>query len=152
MRIALNLTGLLIVLLLFFQCSGNREFEQYLGMENISWGLQDTISFTMTHPLPEGVTILAVKYNNDYPYRNLYIRYVLKDSTDHIFESQLINIPLFENTSGKPLGKGYGSTYTRYDTLPLTSKVPYSKIEFLHYMRLEELKGIEAIGLKRVNN
>jgi gliding motility-associated lipoprotein GldH len=146
------LSGLLIVLLVFTKCSGNRVYEQYHGLENLTWALQDTISFSMNYPLPEGPTILAVKYNNEYPFRNLYIRYLLRDSTDQIFESQLINIPLFENTTGKPLGKGYGSTFTRYDTIPLKSKVPYSKIQFIQYMRLEDLKGIESIGLKRIKD
>lgn len=151
MRISLFI-GLLLVLLSFSNCSGDREYEQYQGLEDLSWGLQDTISFKMGNPLPEGPTILAIKYNNEFPYRNLYVRYVLRDSSNQIFESNLINIPLFENTTGKPLGKGFGSQYTRFDTLQLASIIPYSKIQFIQYMRLEELKGIESIGLKRVKN
>jgi len=151
MRISLFI-GLLLVLLSFSNCSGDREYEQYQGLEDLSWGLQDTISFKMGNPLPEGPTILAIKYNNEFPYRNLYVRYVLRDSSNQIFESNLINIPLFENTTGKPLGKGYGSHYSRYDTVLLASKIPYSKIQFIQYMRLEDLKGIESIGLKRVKN
>lgn len=152
MRISLYQIGLMLVLLSFSNCTGDREYEQYQGLENLSWGLQDTISFQMGKPLPEGPTILAIKYNNDYPFRNLYVRYLLRDSLDQVFESHLINIPLFENTTGKPLGKGYGSHFTRYDTIPLASMEPYSKIQLVQYMRLEDLKGIESIGLKRVKN
>ena len=149
---SLYLIGLLFFLLVFSNCSEHRDFEQYQGMENLSWGLLDTLSFQMEKPLPVGPSILVIKYNNDYPYRNIYVKYLLKDSLDQIFESQLINIPLFENTTGKPLGKGYGSHFTRYDTIPLTSQKPYSKIQLIQYMRIEDLKGIEAVGLKRVKN
>ena len=98
-------------------CSGNREFEVYQGMDAFSWNIQDTIAFNMESPLPEGPSILAVKYNNNYPYRNLYVRYILTDTLGEVMESELINIALFESTSGRPLGKGYGSTFTKYDTL-----------------------------------
>lgn len=133
-------------------CSSNREFEVYQGMDALSWNLQDTIAFNMEYPLPEGPSILAVKYNNNYPYRNLYLRYILTDSLGEVMESELINIALFESTSGRPLGKGYGSTFTKYDTLAFQNQEPYQKIEFLQYMRLEDVEGIEAIGLKRISH
>lgn len=133
-------------------CSSNREFEVYQGMDELSWNIQDTIAFNMESPLPEGPSILAVKYNNNYPYRNLYVRYILTDSLGEVMESELINIALFESTSGRPLGKGYGGTFTKYDTLAFQNPEPYQKIEFLQYMRLEDVEGIEAIGLKRISH
>lgn len=139
-------------MLSIFSCDGRRTFEKYEGFETQSWQIQDTVSFTMDIPVPTGPSILAVKYNEVYEFRNLYLRYRTLDSLGNVIESQLVNIPLFENTSGKPLGKGFGSTFTRYDTLPLTSNKPYHRIQFLQYMRVEDLKGLEAIGLKRVKN
>ncbi|MFC0261836.1 gliding motility lipoprotein GldH [Fontibacter flavus] len=141
-----------IILLSVFSCDGQRTFEKYEGFETQSWQIQDTVSFTMDIPVPTGPSILAVKYNEEYEFRNLYLRYLTLDSLGNVIESQLVNIPLFENTSGKPLGKGFGSTFTRYDTLPLTSHKAYHRIQFLQYMRVEDLKGVEAIGLKRVKN
>ncbi len=146
------LSVMLLVLIVFGSCSEDRVFEKYQGMESLSWNIQDTISFIMDLPLPTGPSILAIKYNENYPYRNIYLRYVLLDSLDEVLESQLMNISLFESTSGKPLGKGYGSTFTKYDTLPLGNFNRYSQIQFLQYMRMEDLNGIEAIGLKRIKN
>ncbi|WP_291782916.1 gliding motility lipoprotein GldH [Cecembia sp.] len=142
----------LFILAVFGSCSGDRVYEKYQGMKNLSWGVQDTVSFTMTKPLPEGPSILAIKYNENYPYRNLYLRYLVLDSLEDIIASNLINIDLFESTSGKPLGKGYGNTFTKYDTLPLEGFNPYNQIQLVQYMRIEELDGIEAIGLKRIKN
>lgn len=141
-----------LILLSLFSCDGQRTFEKYEGFETQSWQIQDTVTFDMDIPVPAGPSILAVKYNEEYEFRNLYLRYWTLDSLGNQIETQLVNIPLFENTSGKPLGKGFGSTFTRYDTLPLTSDKAYHSIQFLQYMRVADLKGVEAIGLKRVKN
>lgn len=142
----------LIILAALGSCSGDRVYERYHGMEDLAWSVQDTVSFTMPAPLPEGPSILAIKYNDNYPFRNLYLRYMVLDSLEEIIASNLINIELFESTSGKPLGKGYGSIFTKYDTLPLEGFNQYTQIQFLQYMRTEELNGIEAIGLKRMKH
>jgi gliding motility-associated lipoprotein GldH len=131
-------------------CDSDRVFEKYQGMESQSWILNDTVSFHFEEPLESSASLIAVKYNQDYEFRNLYLRYFLLDSAGKEIESQLVNIPLFESTSGKPLGTGYGNTYARFDTLPIESGENYRSIHFVQYMRLENLRGIEAVGLKRV--
>jgi gliding motility-associated lipoprotein GldH len=141
--------GILSVLFLI-SCSNDRVFEAYQGMNNLTWRLQDTVSFEMSSPLPNGPSVLAIKYNDDFPYRNLYLRFITLDSLGNELEADLINISLFESTTGNPLGKGYGSSFTKYDTLAISSEIPYRDIHFVQYMRLEDLKGIEALGLKRL--
>ncbi|WP_306413678.1 regulatory iron-sulfur-containing complex subunit RicT [Cecembia lonarensis] len=149
-KMSRNLILLLFIMIWAGACSEGREFEDYQGMEKLSWSLNDTVYFVMSPPLPQGPSILAIKYNANYPYRNLYVRYILTDSLGEMMESDLINVALFEPTSGRPIGKGFGNTFTKYDTLFLQNTSPYQKIEFLQYMRLDELEGIEAIGLKRL--
>ncbi len=139
-----------ILLLGQFSCDQNRVFEEYKGMETESWQIQDSVSFTFSHDLPHGPVILGIKYNRDYEYHNLYVRYLLKDSLDGIVENQLLDVPLFDSKSGKPLGDGYGSTYTKYDTLPLKTDENYASISLIQYMRTDELRGIEAVGIKRI--
>jgi len=70
------------------------------------------------------------------------------DSLNNVIENKLINVPLFDSKSGKPLGKGFGNTYTRYDTIPFLLNIETKKVTFLQYMRQNQLEGIEAIGLK----
>jgi gliding motility-associated lipoprotein GldH len=131
-------------------CEQNRLYEKYEGLASLHWKMNDTISFDVEPSLVPDANILAVKYNTKYPFRNLYLSYVLKDSLNNILKKELINMNLFESTSGKPLGQGYGSTYTQYDTLAIDENIKFSKIQFIQYMRVEKLEGIEAIGLKKI--
>jgi gliding motility-associated lipoprotein GldH len=137
-----------LVLWVLTSCSNNRLYEEYTGIEDQLWNIADTLQFEIPSGL-SGQTILGIKYTQEYGYRNLYLRYELKDSLNNLLESQLLNIPLFESTSGKPLGKGFGSTYTKYDTLPLKLQ-QYHSIRFIQYMRIDELPGIEAVGIKLI--
>lgn len=129
-------------------CQKDRIFEEYKGMNSSEWKIQDTVRF---QPVVEGekfAVVLGVKYNNDYDYRNLYVRYTIQDSLGQTIDSKLMDVPLFESASGKPLGKGFGSTFTKYDTLPISQA--FTTIELLQYMRVDTLQGIEAVGLKVV--
>ena len=130
-------------------CDRNRVYEEYQGMQTKSWLIQDSVSFVFDDDIPKGPAILGIKYNQDYEFHNIYVRYILKDSLDSILENKLLDVPLFDNKTGKPLGKGFGSSFTKYDTLPLQSG-NYSSIHFIQYMRIDELLGIEAVGLKRI--
>jgi gliding motility-associated lipoprotein GldH len=142
----------ILVLLLssLLSCNQNRVYEEYIGLKSLQWTMNDTISFEIDSKLIADKNIIAVKYNTSYPYRNLYLRYILKDSVQKVVKSELVNIALFESASGQPLGKGYGSTFTKYDTLPLKDKTVFSSIQFIQFMRVDKLDGIEAIGLKGI--
>jgi gliding motility-associated lipoprotein GldH len=144
----------LFIGILFFlvSCNQNRVFEKYYGMETQSWNIDDTVSLAVDKDLVYDKTVLIFKYNNDYEYRNLYFRYILSDSLGNEVDSQLIDLPLFESSSGKPLGKGYGSTFTNYDTLPINNEIGFHQIHLLQYMRVDDLKGIEAIGIKLIKD
>lgn len=145
---------LLFTVILFFlvSCNQNRVFEKYFAMETQAWNIDDTVSLVIGKDLEYAKTVLIFKYNNDYEYRNLYFRYILSDSLGNEVDSKLIDLPLFESTSGKPLGKGYGSTFTNYDTLPINNKIEFHQIHLLQYMRVDELKGIESIGIKLIKD
>jgi gliding motility-associated lipoprotein GldH len=74
----------------------------------------------------------------------------LKDSLGQPMVDSLLNINLFDVKTGKPLGDGFGNIFTKYDTLPMEQIYDnqHVKIQFIQYMRKEELEGIEAVGLK----
>lgn len=129
-------------------CNGDRVFEEYEGMKSGTWHVSDTVSFEVSKPQNSNITLVGIKYTKDYGFRNLYVRYFLKDSLGQDIETKLLDIPLFESKTGQPLGNGYGGTFTKYDTLPLENA--YNSIHFVQYMRVEELTGIETVGLKVV--
>lgn len=140
--------SLLIVVLALSSCGDDRIFEDYRGMKQLQWSIADTVRFELEAQPAKSKLIIAVKYTDDYDFRNLYVRYLLKDSSALVLENTLVNIPLFERTSGKPLGKGFGTTYTKYDTLPIQTESDIHVVDFIQYMRVESLNGVEAIGLK----
>lgn len=141
---------LLLLCVIMIGCDQSRLFEKYHGMESGIWNAADTVSFEIPELMESHKSIVGIKYNNEYEFRNLYLTYILKDSLGQTIESQLIEIPLFESTSGKPLGSGFGNTFTKYDTLPLQTGEHYSKIQLLQYMRVDQIEGVEAVGIKIV--
>ncbi|SMD43867.1 gliding motility-associated lipoprotein GldH [Aquiflexum balticum DSM 16537] len=150
---AFKISGIVLASILFLMgCDSSRLYEEYRGMDSGSWNLTDTVTFVVPKPLPDSKTLLAIKYNNEYEFRNLYLTYFLKDSLNQTIESQLIEIPLFDSKSGKPLGKGYGNTFTKFDTISINSSEVFSSIQMVQYMRTDQLKGIESLGLKILKN
>ncbi|MDN3669861.1 gliding motility lipoprotein GldH [Echinicola jeungdonensis] len=140
-------------LILFFisACDTNRVYEEYHGMKNQSWDIADTVSFEVSLSQDYQVaSILRVKYNNNYDYHNLYVRYILRDSTGNMMENDLMDLQLFDQKSGRPLGDGFGNSYTKVDTLPLKKLTGGNKasVQFVQYMRSEALNGIESVGIK----
>lgn len=148
-----KLSGFVLASILFLiGCDSSRLYEEYRGMDSGSWNLNDTVTFVVPKPLPDSKTLLAVKYTNEYEFRNLYLTYFLKDSLNQTIESQLIDIPLFDSKSGRPLGKGYGNTFTKFDTISIDSPKTFYSIQLVQYMRTDQLKGIESLGLKILKN
>lgn len=142
---------LMTALGIFSSCNSERLFEEHQGMELLHWAVQDTVSFEVEGLDPQSaVPILNIRYNDTYEFHNLYVRYLLRDSLGTVLGDSLINVSLFDSKTGQPLGDGFGNIFTKHDTLPriLTSVQPKLKIQFVQYMRKDELEGIEAVGLK----
>lgn len=86
----------------------------------------------------------------DYPYRNLYIKYQLRDST-RLMEDQLLNLKLFEAKTGKPYGDHQSDLYSHQlilqDSVFFPQKGKY-KIELKQYMREKKLEGVVSTGIR----
>jgi gliding motility-associated lipoprotein GldH len=138
----------LILLLAFTSCVDERVYEDFQKLPSQGWSAQDSLIFELDG-LPEsfGPNLIGVRFKEDYPYANIYVRLITQDSSFQILQNQLINLTLFE-INGEPVGEGFGGTYTLYDTLPFKIQSRAKQVVLLQYMRKEELQGIEAIGLK----
>lgn len=138
-----------LLVMLAFGCSDDRIYEDFQAIPSGNWGMQDTLRFDLGNlDLTGRKSMIAVRFNEGYPFSNCYVRIISYDSAGIILENKLINVPLFDSKSGEPLGKGMGSTYTKYDTLPFSFKPETRSLTFLQYMRTDQLTGIEAVGLK----
>jgi gliding motility-associated lipoprotein GldH len=137
------------LLALVFSCSGDRVFEEFHSFEQGLWNEKDSIRFDFKSVENRtGQKLVAVKFNENYPFANCYVRIISSDSVGKTLENRLINIPLFDSKTGQPLGKGFGNTFTKYDTLPISIPEQASQVSLVQYMRQEELPGIEAVGFK----
>jgi len=138
-----------LLVTLAFGCSDDRIYEDFQAVPAGNWGMQDTIRFDLGDlDLTGRKSMIAVRFNEGYPFSNCYVRVISYDSAGVILENKLINMPLFDSKSGEPLGKGIGSTYTKYDTLPFSFKPETRSLTVLQYMRTDQLTGIEALGVK----
>jgi len=139
----------IMTLCLASSCSGDRVYEEFYSFESNAWNEKDSASFDLKAlPDKNGPKLIGIRYNEEYPFSNCYIRVISKDTTGAILDNKLINVPLFDSKSGKPKGSGFGNSFTAYDTLPFEVSDQSGELYFIQYMRQESLPGLEAVGLK----
>ncbi|MFC3881803.1 gliding motility lipoprotein GldH [Algoriphagus namhaensis] len=132
-----------------FSCDGNRLYEDFQPVADQSWAQTDTVTFDLSTLKNEGTEhLLGLRFTDEYPFTNAYMKFIGKDSLGQVIQEQLVNVILFDPKSGKPLGKGFGNTHTTYDTLQFRPEAEIKTIHVLQYMREKELEGVEAIGYK----
>jgi len=140
---------LLASVLLLISCDGDRVYEDFHSFDQKGWEASDTVVFDLTELNNiTGKSLVAVRYTEDFPFSNCYIKLIYRDSNKFVLNDTVWNVPIFDTQSGKPLGKGFGNTYTIYDTLPFSLPSKAKEVLLLQYMRQAELEGIEAIGIK----
>ncbi|MDR7129217.1 gliding motility-associated lipoprotein GldH [Algoriphagus sp. 4150] len=139
----------LLLVLLAGACTEGRIYEDFQSLPNHNWGIKDSLVFDLQEvKLINSPNLVAIKFNEKYPFSNCYLRIISKDSSGVILDNKLINVTLFDPKSGEPLGNGIGGSYTRYDTLPFLFDTQTKHVTLLQYMRQDQLPGIEAVGIK----
>lgn len=144
----LNWTAL--ALLLFANaCTGDRMYEEFHSFDTRTWNEKDSVFFDLSKVEQlNGKNLIGIRFSEDFPFSNLYVRVISQDSSRKILDNKLINIPLFDSKTGKPRGNGFGETFVFYDTLPFPISSGTNTMVYLQYMRQENIVGIEAVGLK----
>jgi gliding motility-associated lipoprotein GldH len=135
---------------LLSSCGEGRLYEQYSSFERAEWKMTDSAAFNLQKVdfASSPLTQIGIKYNENYPFSNLYLSVIAKDSSETVLGKKLINMPLFDSKSGKPLGDGFGNSFTKLDSLPIDLPLGTSQVIIYQYMRQESLKGVESVGLK----
>lgn len=137
------------LVLLLFSCGKDRMYEEYHSFDADRWQETDSISFDLTNlDSVRGKAVVGLRYTEEYPFSNCYIKLIVQDSRHVVLMDSLWNVPIFDRQTGKPIGQGFGNTFTTYDTLPITIPTKATKVIMVQYMRQAELEGIEAVGLK----
>jgi gliding motility-associated lipoprotein GldH len=95
--------------------------------------------------------IYRIRYDLDYPYYNLYVKFAVTDSGGKVYYQDRHELVLLDAQTGKPLGTGLGGVYekefTAIQKIHLSKKGLY-KIKISQYMRLNSLPGIHEFGIR----
>jgi gliding motility-associated lipoprotein GldH len=141
--------SLLGLVLLLFSCGKDRMYEEYHSFDSDSWQETDSVYFDLSAlDSVRGKAIVGLRYTEEYPFSNCYLKLIIRDSSAVVLMDSLVNVPIFNRQTGKPIGQGFGNTFTTFDTLDFAIPKKATQVIFLQYMRQAELEGIEAVGLK----
>lgn len=141
----------LLLFLLVAACDSKKVYEDDHSFEGKSWSMNELPEFGFEIE-EAGLKNVIFKFRNElgYPYQNLYVKYYLYDGNGNELRSDLINLQLFDEVTGAPLGEGNSIfQYTR----PLLESYNFSEpgqynIRIAHYMRTEELAGSLSAGIR----
>lgn len=147
----------IICLLLFSSCDRGAVYEENKDLPDAKWKIQDTLQFDFSiedSTAPYDL-VYNIRYNSSYKYYNLYINHWLYDSTGTLMESKLMNMDLFDPSSGDPKGSGISDIFDYRVLFMDNQKFPYSgkyTLKAVHYMRENPLQGIVSFGLRVEKN
>lgn len=138
--------------LLFFSCGSDSVFEEINTFEEDEWTRKDTaiFNFTIKDTAQTYNIYYDIRYDNEYPFYNLYVKQSLLDSAGNPLLKEQQEMILFDRKTGQPLGSGFGNIYDhrvlsrRNFTFPYAGDYTFS-IE--QYMRKDTLPGVSAIGI-----
>lgn len=142
---------LFCLFLVVYSCDTKRIFEDDQDLSEKSWHMDHMPEFTfeIKNTSPKNL-IFKMRNDLEYPNQNIYITYYLLNEQDKEIASELINIPLFDEITGKPQGKGnsiYQSTAVILENYSFPKAGEYT-LKFAQYMRSESLAGVHSVGVR----
>lgn len=134
-------------------CDNMRIYETNVELPNQLW-IYDSLlyfDFEIDKSKQQYNLLTNIQYTNDFGYRNLYMTCVLYDSTGQELDKSLINILLFSDKLGEPLGSSAIGDIYELQT-PILSKYQFPnrgkyRISLQQYMRVDSLYDLRSVGL-----
>lgn len=126
----------------------NGEFSRFAELPEAGWAYGDSILISTAGIAGkhQSEMTVALRHNDKFPYRNLWIE-VSHPEADGKIHRDSINIELAD-IYGRWLGKGFGASYQCQATLPHKVNIPDSAtVKIRHVMRVDTIHGIEQIGI-----
>ena len=143
----------IVFTLLFASCGSDRFYEANQDIGEQGWRETQVLEFKLDIPdasQPYSI-FYTVRYSNNYPNYNLYVKDYISDTTGKIILEKLQGMDLFKPTTGAPFGSGFGGNYD-YMILGVPEfKFPHNgqyTFKVKQYMRQDPLKGIVAFGIR----
>ncbi len=144
----------LFALLFLTGCDSNRVFEDYAEFDDRTWKINDQIDFNFEIKDASKKYNLYYNVRNSlaYPYARIFVNYSLKDSTHTELTSALASNYLFDQKTGRPLGRsGLGDVYDNQFLLlrshSFTAAGAY-QVTLEQFNRQDSLRGVIAVGIR----
>lgn len=142
---------ILISFVFLMACDSRRVYEQYYDFNDNTWNLDSIPSFEFSIENTDPKDIFVNLRNTvSYSYQNLYLFFQLNDEDGQKLESELINISIFDEKTGKPFGSG-NSIYEHQQKVLENYRFPKSGkyvLTIAQFMREIDLKEIVSVGTR----
>lgn len=142
----------MLVLLMGAGCSDRHSrYSDFVRIDSEGWAYGDTVKVRPTRldSVDMRRLAVAVRHDNDYPYRNLWLE--VSYHTGHSTVRDTIELMLAD-IYGRWLGRGFGPSYQLSQPLQARFRIPDStEISLRHIMRCDTLRGIEQVGIEVVS-
>ena len=142
-----------LIALTISSCNKNRVYENTVDFNNAYW-LADSVKsfeFNIAQASSEYNILFNIRNGVEYPHRNVYVFYTIRDSTNNVLDEELRDFQLFHPKSGYPFGNGSGNLREHHFDLLMGYKFPYEgqyKISFEQFMRYDSLPQVYSIGVQ----
>jgi gliding motility-associated lipoprotein GldH len=132
-------------------CDSNRVYEEYYDFNDKTWNLDSIPSFEFSIDNTDPKDLFVTLRNTiSYNYQNVYLSYQLNNENGQELESDLINISVFDEKTGKPFGSG-NSIYEQQHKILENYRFPKGGkyvLKIAQYMREVDLKEIVSVGAR----
>lgn len=134
-------------------CDNNKVYDYAADIKNTYW-LADSIKtfeFNISDEKAPYNILFSIRNGVEYPHRNIYVQYVIQDSTSTILDEELRNFQLFHPKTGYPFGNGSGNVFEHQFSLLTDYQFPYQgkySISFQQYMRYDSLPQVYSVGAR----
>ena len=142
-----------IIFTFLISCDDSRVYEENLDVENKIWIADSvkTFQFNIKDPNKKYNLYFNLRNTVSYPYENIYVTYMLRDTLDNQLSEELINFNLFDPKTGEPFGAGLGDVFDHQlpilDNYKFDHTGPYV-FQLQQYMRMDSLPEIISAGLR----
>jgi gliding motility-associated lipoprotein GldH len=143
-----------LLITLIWSCDSDRLYEKNHDFENRAWLSNDNPVFTfeVSDTIKTYNLYCNIRNSVEYPYSRIFINYSLQDSSGASVSKNMISAFLFEEKTGKPIGRsGLGDMYDQQ--VPILKNYQFKtpgtySLKFEQFMRTDTLSGVLAVGFR----
>lgn len=125
----------------------HNDYSRFESLPEAGWAYGDSIAFSPVglDSVAQRSLSVALRHDNDYPYRNLWLEVTY--GTPPAMQRDTVSIELAD-AYGRWHGNGLGPSYQMAtDIAPAITLSDSSRISIRHIMRIDTLRGIRQIGI-----